>query len=160
GGRLGFAENEGDKDKSKAELTKEELKKYFNPEFLNRVDEVVYFEPLSQEEIIQIVDIMLADFNKRLKDKKLMISMTEAAKKHMAEIGYDKNFGARPLRRIFQKEIEDYMAAQLLAGNYKMPTIIQMDVEEGKFIFLDRPWEDYGLDEGTNENQKEVASMS
>lgn len=160
GGRLGFAENEGDKDKSKAELTKEELKKYFNPEFLNRVDEVVYFEPLSQEEIIQIVEIMLADFNKRLKDKKLMIVMTEAAKKHMAEIGYDKNFGARPLRRIFQKEIEDYMAAQLLAGNYKMPTIIQMDVEEGKFIFLDRPWEDYGLDEGTNENQKEVASMS
>ncbi len=159
GGRLGFAENEGDKEKSKSELTKEELKKYFNPEFLNRVDEVVYFEPLTQEEIIQIVEIMLADFNKRLKDKKLLVVMTEAAKNHMAHIGYDKNFGARPLRRIFQKELEDYMAAQLLKGNYKIPTIIQMDVSENTFTFSDRPWEDYGLEEG-NDNQKAVVSMS
>jgi ATP-dependent Clp protease ATP-binding subunit ClpC len=70
GGRLGFEDNEGEKDFHKSEITKDELKKYFNPEFLNRVDEVIYFESLQKDEIIKIVDIMIKDFNKRLKDGK------------------------------------------------------------------------------------------
>ncbi|MCB1179975.1 MAG: ATP-dependent Clp protease ATP-binding subunit, partial [Leptospiraceae bacterium] len=86
GGRLGFEDLEGEKDKSKSEMTRDELKKYFNPEFLNRVDEVIYFQPLEKSEIIEIIDIMLGDFNKRLKDKKILVEMTSAGKDHMADI--------------------------------------------------------------------------
>ena len=160
GGRVGFEDLEGDKDKAKSELARDELKKYFNPEFLNRVDEVIYFQPLKKEEIVSIVSIMLKDFNERLLERKIMISMTQEAKEYMAEIGYDSAFGARPLRRIFQKELEDYMATQLLTGAYKMPTIIKVDAKEKKFTFDEQPWEDYGLEvkaiESDNSNEKEV----
>jgi ATP-dependent Clp protease ATP-binding subunit ClpC len=145
GGRLGFEDNEGEKDFHKSEITKDELKKYFNPEFLNRVDEVIYFETLQKDEIIKIVDIMIKDFNKRLKDKKIFVTMTRKAKELIATIGYDKAFGARPLRRIFQKELEDYMATQMLSGAYQMPTIIEVHESKDKFEFKERPWEDFGL---------------
>jgi ATP-dependent Clp protease ATP-binding subunit ClpC len=151
GGRLGFTDNESEKDKNKSEMTKDELKKYFNPEFLNRVDEVIYFDTLQKDEIIKIVDIMLKDFNKRLRDKKILVTMTRKAKELMAEIGYDKAFGARPLRRIFQKELEDYMATQMLSGAYQMPTIIEVHESKEKFEYKERPWEDFGLtDESSN----------
>jgi ATP-dependent Clp protease ATP-binding subunit ClpC len=158
GGRVGFEDHDGDKDKAKSELARDELKKYFNPEFLNRVDEVIYFQPLKKEEIVSIVSIMLKDFNERLLERKIVISMTQDAKEYMAEIGYDSAFGARPLRRIFQKELEDYMATQLLTGAYKMPTIIKVDAKEKKFTFDEQPWEDYGLEviESNNSDSKEV----
>ena len=166
GGRLGFEDTDGEKEKHKSEMTKDELKKYFNPEFLNRVDEVIYFETLKQEEIIQIVDIMIKDFNKRLKDKKIHVRMTKKAKELMANIGYDKAFGARPLRRIFQKELEDYMATQMLTGAYQMPTIIEVHESKDKFDFKERPWEDYGLSDESplllsedNGENKEVAKV-
>lgn len=161
GGRVGFEDLEGEKDKAKSELARDELKKYFNPEFLNRVDEVIYFQPLTKEEIIAIVDIMLKDFNARLLEKKIMVSMTLEAKDHMADIGYDTAFGARPLRRIFQKELEDYMATQLLAGAYKMPTIIKVDAKDSKFTFDEQPWEDYGLEAiDSNSDTKEVVKTN
>jgi ATP-dependent Clp protease ATP-binding subunit ClpC len=168
GGRLGFEDVDGEKDKSKSEMTRDELKKYFNPEFLNRVDEIIYFEPLSQSEIIEIVDIMIKDFNKRLRDKKIHITMTKKAKELMAKQGYDKNYGARPLRRIFQKELEDYMATQMLQGSYKDPTIIEVHEKKEKFDFRERPWEDFGLGEDVPQpmitsdedgDQKEVVSV-
>ena len=158
GGRVGFEDQAGDRDKAKSELARDELKKYFNPEFLNRVDEVIYFQPLKKEEIVSIVSIMLKDFNERLLERKILISMTQDAKEYMAEIGYDSAFGARPLRRIFQKELEDYMATQLLTGAYKMPTIIKVDAKDKKFTFDEQPWEDYGLEieEKKNENKEVV----
>ncbi|MEM7182851.1 MAG: ATP-dependent Clp protease ATP-binding subunit [Spirochaetota bacterium] len=161
GGRLGFEDFEGEKEKSKSELTKEELKKHFNPEFLNRVDEVIYFHPLTKEQIISIVDIMLKQFNKRLLEKKILITMSDKAKEHISNIGYDKLYGARPLRRVFQKELEDYMAVQMLGGAYKLPTIIHVDSEDEKFTFKEEAWDDYGIDKNdeneSNENTKEVA---
>ncbi|HMV43973.1 MAG TPA: ATP-dependent Clp protease ATP-binding subunit [Leptospiraceae bacterium] len=161
GGRVGFEDLEGEKDKAKSELARDELKKYFNPEFLNRVDEVIYFQPLTKEEIVAIVDIMLKDFNARLLEKKIMVSMTLEAKEYMSEIGYDSAFGARPLRRIFQKELEDYMATQLLTGAYKMPTIIKVDAKEKKFNFEEQPWEDYGIDTvGSDSDTKEVVKTN
>ncbi|MDX1960376.1 MAG: ATP-dependent Clp protease ATP-binding subunit [Leptospiraceae bacterium] len=162
GGRLGFEDVAGEKDKNKSEMTRDELKKYFNPEFLNRVDEVVYFQPLTMKEIVMIVDIMLKEFNKRLYQKKILISMTDRAKETIADIGYDKNFGARPLRRIFQKELEDYMATQMLSGAYSIPTIIEVDAIEKKFEFKERPWEDFGMDDSSDSSssEKEQASVS
>jgi len=158
GGRVGFEDQAGDRDKAKSELARDELKKYFNPEFLNRVDEVIYFQPLKKEEIVSIVSIMLKDFNERLLERKILISMSLEAKEYMAEIGYDSAFGARPLRRIFQKELEDYMATQLLTGAYKMPTIIKVDAKDKKFTFDEQPWEDYGLEieEKKSENKEVV----
>ena len=161
GGRVGFEDQEGDKDKAKSELARDELKKYFNPEFLNRVDEVIYFQPLKKEEIVAIVSIMLKDFNQKLLEKKLLITMTQDAKEYMAEIGYDSAFGARPLRRIFQKELEDYLANQLLTGSYKMPTIIKMDSKDKKITFDEQPWEDYGLEnDDNNSKEKEVVTAN
>ncbi|MBP7282587.1 MAG: ATP-dependent Clp protease ATP-binding subunit [Leptospiraceae bacterium] len=160
GGRVGFEDHEGDRDKAKSELARDELKKYFNPEFLNRVDEVIYFQPLKKEEIVAIVSIMLKDFNARLLERKILITMTQDAKEYMADIGYDSAFGARPLRRIFQKELEDYMATQLLTGAYKMPTIIKVDAKDKKFTFDEQPWEDYGLEIDDNSKTKEVVSAS
>lgn len=143
GGRLGFEDAEGEKEKAKSELARDELKKYFNPEFLNRVDEIIYFQPLKRENIVSIVDIMIRDTNKRLYDKKIKVEMTVSAKEHMATIGYDEAYGARPLRRIFQKELEDYMATQMLKGSYREPTIIKVDVQNEKLTFQEEIWFDY-----------------
>jgi ATP-dependent Clp protease ATP-binding subunit ClpC len=143
GGRLGFEDIANEKDKHKAEQATEQLKKHFNPEFLNRVDEVIYFSPLKPEEILQIVDIMLIDYNKRLHDKKIMVELTQSAKEHFAKIGYDEAYGARPLRRVFQRELEDYMATQTLKGAYNSPMKILVDYTEESIRFSETPWTDY-----------------
>ncbi|TGL62102.1 ATP-dependent Clp protease ATP-binding subunit [Leptospira ognonensis] len=143
GGRLGFEDFEAEREQYKADQAREQLKKHFNPEFLNRVDEVVYFAPLKKEEIVLIVDIMLKDFNKRLTEKKVHVDLTSPAKEHFATIGYDQNYGARPLRRVFQRELEDYMAVQSLKGVYENPTKIAVDLVDGKLTFAESPWTDY-----------------
>lgn len=160
GGRLGFEDFEGEKEKAKSEVTRDELKKYFNPEFLNRVDEVIYFHPLKKEEIVSIVDIMVKDFNKRLLDRKIKIDMTDSAKERMAKIGYDEHYGARPLRRIFQRELEDYMALQLLKGSYSNPTIIKVDCVEERFLYEELPWADYKPSEVGKEKPTEEDSSN
>lgn len=143
GGRLGFEDFAEERETYKAEQAREQLKKHFNPEFLNRVDEVVYFSPLKKEEIVNIVDIMLKDFNKRLTEKKVLVDLSQLAKEHFATIGYDQNYGARPLRRVFQRELEDYMAVQSLKGVYDNPTKIYVDLVDGKLVYSETPWSDY-----------------
>jgi ATP-dependent Clp protease ATP-binding subunit ClpC len=162
GGRLGFEDIAGEKERSVSEMTRDELKKYFNPEFLNRVDEVIYFHPLQKEEIVEIVDIMLRDFNKRLVEKKILVTMSSAAKAYIADKGYDKQFGARPLRKLFQRELEDYMAVQVLSGSYKEPTIIKVDYVNDKLVFDEEIWQDMltlgdSHSSEKNESVKEVA---
>lgn len=122
GGRLGFEDRKDEALKYKSDQTRDQLKKYFNPEFLNRVDEVIYFGSLTKENIMSIIDIMVTDTNKRLREKMIQVSATQAAKDHIMDIGYDEKFGARPLRRVFQRELEDHMAVQTLKGAYKEPT--------------------------------------
>lgn len=164
GGRVGFEDLEGEKERAKSEMTRDELKKYFNPEFLNRVDEVIYFDPLKIEEIVSIVDIMTEDFNKRLLEKKIMLSLSLQAKEFIAKSGYDEAYGARPLRRVFQRELEDYMAHQLLKGAYTIPTIVQVDLTEDKLEFKEQPWDDFELvhpvdkKDDSMENQKEAVA--
>ncbi len=111
----------------------EELKTHFRPEFLNRVDDTIVFPQLTQDEIIQIVDLMLARLDERLKDKDMAIELTTAAKELLAEKGYDPVLGARPLRRTIQREIEDVLSEKILYGELKAGSIIVVDVEgEGK----------------------------
>ncbi|SDQ16564.1 ATP-dependent Clp protease ATP-binding subunit [Quadrisphaera sp. DSM 44207] len=121
----------------------EELKTHFRPEFLNRVDDVVVFPQLTQEEIIQIVDLMIAKVDDRLKDRDMGLELTPAAKMLLATRGYDPVLGARPLRRTIQREIEDALSEKILYGELSAGEIVLVDVEgEGpsaRFTFQGTP---------------------
>ncbi|MBQ8847672.1 MAG: ATP-dependent Clp protease ATP-binding subunit [Candidatus Gastranaerophilales bacterium] len=135
--KLGFSVS-GDDKKDRYEKLKdtvnEEMKKAFRPEFLNRVDDIIVFAHLSQEEIRQIVDLMLKDLFKRLSERELTIDVTDAAKDYLAKEGYSETYGARPLRRVIQKKVEDVLAEEILSGNYKPNDKLSMDYRDDKII--------------------------
>ena len=135
--KLGFSVS-GDDKKDRYEKLKdtvnEELKKAFRPEFLNRVDDIIVFAHLSQEEIRQIVDLMLKDLFKRLSERHLTIDVTDAAKDYLAKEGYSETYGARPLRRVIQKKVEDVLAEEILSGNYKEDDKLKMDYRDDKIV--------------------------
>src|SRR6202451_3369005 len=117
----------------------DELKQHFRPEFLNRVDDTIVFHQLTQDEIFQIVDLMIAKVEERLKDRDMGIELTPSAKTLLAERGYDPVLGARPLRRTIQREIEDNLSEKILFGELKAGQIVMVDVEgtgpEAQFTF-------------------------
>ncbi|MDN3482494.1 ATP-dependent Clp protease ATP-binding subunit [Arthrobacter sp. APC 3897] len=115
-------------DRMRARVT-EELRQHFRPEFLNRVDDTVVFPQLTQEEIVQIVDLFLERLGKRLADKGMTIELTPAAKVLLATRGYDPAMGARPLRRTIQREIEDQLSEKILFGDLKPGELVSVDVE-------------------------------
>ncbi|XVX20974.1 ATP-dependent Clp protease ATP-binding subunit [Actinomycetota bacterium] len=129
-------------DKLKQKVS-EELKQHFRPEFLNRVDDTIVFPQLTQEEIVQIVDLFVARLDQRLKDKDMAIELSESAKRLLAKRGYDPVLGARPLRRTIQREIEDVLSEKILFGDLKAGEIVFVDTEgEGKdatFTFTGSP---------------------
>ncbi|EKD49459.1 MAG: hypothetical protein ACD_63C00138G0006, partial [uncultured bacterium] len=137
-GRIGFddkvKERKADKDELRVELMGE-LKKTFRPEFLNRVDEIIIFEALSKNEIRRIVDLLIKDVQRLLHGQNVTIKLTDKAKDKIAKEGYDPTFGARPLKRFIQKEIDNPLSEKLLSGKYKGGDNIEVDVENGKFIF-------------------------
>jgi len=145
GQSLGFApENEGDSayERMKAKV-QQELKQHFRPEFLNRIDDVIVFHQLTKDEIIQIVDLMVASLEKRLVEQDLGIELTTGAKELLAERGYDTSLGARPLRRTIQRDIEDPLSEQLLFGDIPKGSIVLVDVApeggEEAFTFTAMP---------------------
>lgn len=109
-----------------------ELRLHFRPEFLNRVDEIVLFKALTQDEIKQIVDLMIVNLTKRLSDRKLRLELTDAAKSHIASEGYDPVYGARPLKRFLQRELETKIAKLLIAGNVLEGDKILVDFRENR----------------------------
>ncbi len=135
--KLGFSIS-GDDKKDRYEKLKdtvnEELKKAFRPEFLNRVDDIIVFAHLNQDEIRQIVDLMLKDLFKRLSERELTIEVTDAAKDYLAKEGYSETYGARPLRRVIQKKVEDVLAEEILSGNYKAHDKLKMDYRDDKIV--------------------------
>ena len=138
---LGFANVDDDLtnyDRMKGKV-QDELKNHFRPEFLNRIDDVIVFHQLTKDQIIQIVDLMIANLDERLKAKDMGIELTQAAKDLLAARGYDPLLGARPLRRVIQREIEDSLSERILFGELKAGEIIVVDVEgdaaEAKFTF-------------------------
>ena len=142
---LGFAN--ADDDLSNYERMKgkvsDELKSHFRPEFLNRIDDIIVFHQLTKPQIIQIVDLMLKNLDDRLQAKDMGIELTPAAKDLLAERGYDPLLGARPLRRVIQREIEDGLSERILFGELKAGEIIVVDVEgegaEAVFTFRGAP---------------------
>ncbi len=113
----------------------EEVKNYFRPEFLNRLDEILVFKPLFKKELLQIVDMMLRNLNKRLIERDIQIEATEKAKELIAKLGYDPVYGARPLRRAIQKYVETPLSEKILKGEVKPGDIVVIDEENGELVF-------------------------
>ncbi|MCL2865779.1 MAG: ATP-dependent chaperone ClpB [Lachnospiraceae bacterium] len=114
------------------EMAMAELRNHFRPEFLNRLDEIIMFKPLNKEEISSIVDLLLADINKRLVEKELTVVLTDKGKEFVVEQGYEPMYGARPLKRYLQKHVETLAAKCILAGEIGLNQKIVIDVVEGR----------------------------
>ena len=114
------------------QMVMNDLKAHFRPEFLYRLDETIMFRPLTKDNIYSIIDLLVADVNKRLEDKELDVELTEAAKQHVVEGGYDPMYGARPLKRYLQKNVETLAARLILGGNVGSGDTILIDEVDGK----------------------------
>jgi ATP-dependent Clp protease ATP-binding subunit ClpB len=112
-----------------------ELRNFLRPEFLNRIDDVVVFRPLSKDDLRGIVDIQLKRLEKLLADREITLDLTEAAKKQLVEVGYEPAFGARPLKRAILRSVQDPLAEQILAGAYAPNTVVMVDYTGGAFTF-------------------------
>ncbi len=137
-GRFGFvssrAADDGQRDLRQDQIEKS-LREAFRPEFLNRIDEIIIFEPLTEKELEQIVDLMLADVRKRLADRNVDFQVSEAAKAELVKEGFDRVYGARPLRRTIQRRIENPLAREVLAGTFADGDVAQVDFTDGEFRF-------------------------
>ena len=133
---VGFSNNSerGDYHAMKSKVL-EELKRLFNPEFLNRVDDTIVFAPLGKEEIGRIVEIQLAEVQKRLADRSIVLDITAAAKQYIVDQGYDPILGARPLRRSIQRLVEDQLAEKFLEEQFHDGDTIRIDQDENKIVF-------------------------
>ncbi|MEY4994399.1 MAG: hypothetical protein RLZ65_248 [Actinomycetota bacterium] len=137
-GALGFTlegDSKNDYDQMKARVN-EELKRNFKPEFLNRVDEVIVFPQLNRDELLQIVDLFVARLQRRLDERDLKLTLTTVAKERLIELGYEPALGARPLRRVVQREIEDAISERILTGNIGNAQDILVDYINGEFSFV------------------------
>ena len=117
------------------EETLQLLRQQLKPEFLNRVDEIIVFHSLSREDIKKIVDLQIERIRKQLEEQGLDIVLTEEAKEHLAEIGYDPAFGARPLKRVIQREVLDKLAYEILEGKFHKGQTVQVDYQNGEIVF-------------------------
>jgi ATP-dependent Clp protease ATP-binding subunit ClpC len=138
GGTLGFLQQKADDEEREShDKIEKALKGAFRPEFLNRIDEIIMFSPLSIEEMEKIVDLQMKEVLERLSEHNIAVELTEAARGWLAKEGYDPDFGARPLRRAIQKYVESPMSVELLAGKFDDGAVVQVDVDEkeNKLIF-------------------------
>ena len=113
------------------------LKQNFRPEFLNRLDEIVLYKPLTKPEISKIVDLLLGGLKKRLEDKRLDIKLTDAAKNLIIDSAYDPVYGARPLKRYIQQTVETLIAKEIIGGNLGLDEVITID-SDGEKLFIKR----------------------
>ncbi len=133
---LEHQEKEGKENEAISEQTRNAvmalLHQHFRPEFLNRLDEIILFKPLTKDNISGIIDLMVKDLNRRLEDRQISISLTPAAKKYIADAAYDPSYGARPLRRYLQKHVETLSAKLILEDKVHEGDTIEIDVENGE----------------------------
>jgi ATP-dependent Clp protease ATP-binding subunit ClpB len=111
------------------------LRDHFRPEFINRVDDIIVFKALTQEQLGAIVDIQLARLRKRLDERKIALIVTDAAKKVLIEHGWDPVFGARPLKRAIQRMVQDSLAMSILEGRFGEGDVIEVDAKDGQLVF-------------------------
>ncbi|SHF22146.1 ATP-dependent Clp protease ATP-binding subunit ClpB [Desulfacinum infernum DSM 9756] len=124
----------GEIKESAREQVMAELRRHFRPEFLNRVDDIVLFKPLTLEEVKQIVVLLTRDLERRLKDRRISLEITDAAREFIARTGYDPVYGARPLKRFLQRELETRIGRALIAGDILEGAVIRVDLEDGQLV--------------------------
>ena len=120
-------------EKSFKELN-ELLKKSFRPEFLNRLDEIVFYKPLQKEQVAKILDLQIKDLEKRLEDKHITLELTQEAKNYLIDNGYDQVYGARPLKRFVTKKLETLIAQNILEQKISPSSKVLIDCENDKLI--------------------------
>ena len=138
GGTLGFLQGgENAEDREAHEKIQQALKSTFRPEFLNRIDEIIMFSPLSLEDVYKIVNLQMKEIRTRLEEQGLSVELTESAREFLAKAGYDPTFGARPLRRVLQKQVESPLSVSLLSGEYKEgeKVLVDLDAEKQELVF-------------------------
>jgi ATP-dependent Clp protease ATP-binding subunit ClpB len=118
-----------------AERVRLQLREHFRPEFLNRVDEIIVFRPLSEEQLMEIVRLLLAGVERRLAETGIGLEVTDAARAHVAREGYDPTYGARPLRRAIQHSVENPLARRILGGEFAAGSTIRIDERDGELLF-------------------------
>jgi ATP-dependent Clp protease ATP-binding subunit ClpC len=136
GGTLGFVQaGSSDEDRLAHDKIDKALKSTFRPEFLNRIDEIIMFSPLTLEQMEMIVDLQMKEIQERLSEHDVTVHLTEASRAWLAKEGYDPSFGARPLRRVLQKYVESPLSVKLLAGELSKDSEIIVDARDGEIIF-------------------------
>ncbi|MCK4694561.1 MAG: AAA family ATPase, partial [Candidatus Cloacimonetes bacterium] len=131
-----FIYDMGDKSEDEIRIKlKDTLQQYFRPEFLNRLDDIIIFHRLDKEQIKDIVKIQLEYLQDRIKDKNIEIVFSDAALDKITDMGFDPQFGARPLKRVIQKEIENKLAIEILEGKILPNQKVKIDVKDGEFVF-------------------------
>lgn len=136
GGTLGFLQpDSSDEEKTSHEKIEKALKSTFRPEFLNRIDEIIIFSPLTAEQMLKIVDLQMKEIQERLEEQGLQVHLSKSAREWIAKEGFDPNFGARPLKRILQKYVESPLSVDLLSGTYRSSDKVKIDLaEDGKSL--------------------------
>ena len=129
-------EPNGEISQTARDQVEELLKHSFRPEFLNRLDEIVFYKPLTRDNIFHIIDLQMNALNKRLEDKRLKVELTEAAKDHVLDAAYDPMYGARPLRRYLQHTVENLVGRKIIAGDVAPDTTLTVDVRDGELVIL------------------------
>jgi ATP-dependent Clp protease ATP-binding subunit ClpB len=114
----------------------EQMREHFRPEFLNRIDEIVEFRPLSREQLGEIVELQLARLRERLAERELALELTDAAKEAIGDAGWDPTYGARPLKRAIQRLLENPLALRLLEGEYTPGDTIRVDAQNNDLVFM------------------------
>ena len=133
GGTLGFVQkSDNDEDRQAKEKIEKSLKSTFRPEFLNRIDEIIMFSPLTIEQMSKIVDLQMKEVQSRLMEHGLSVELTPEARKWLADEGYDPSFGARPLKRALQKYVESPLSVALLSGNFAEGDTVIVDLDPDK----------------------------
>ena len=133
--REGIDENGEIREEAKAQVN-DLLRHSFRPDFLNRLDEIVFYKPLTKENITGIIDLLIEALGKRLEDKQLSVKLTDAAKQYVIDNGYDPVYGARPLKRFLQRNVETLLGREIIAGDLSAGTTLQVDVQDGRLVVI------------------------
>ena len=131
----GIQEN-GEISEDAKQKVRDLLKHSFRPEFLNRLDEIIFYKPLQKSQISQILDLLIKDLEKRLEDKHIKLELTESAKDYLIDNGYDEVYGARPLKRFVQKKLETLIAKKILMGEILPKTTVKIDCKNGELEII------------------------
>jgi ATP-dependent Clp protease ATP-binding subunit ClpC len=136
---FGFGSTTGDANyESIRDKVMTEVKRFFRPEFLNRVDEVLVFRPLDRKQMEEIVEIQLRELSERLQNKKLALELTQTAKDLLVQEGFDPQFGARPIKRALRRLLEDPLSEELLRGRFKESSVVIVDRDGDRFVFAEK----------------------